>query len=406
MTNQTGAPMTQKKRTFTPRKGKSTLSKIDNVFTKQINEFIKYSISDVGDDLMNNTFLKNALKTNKANNVAGTDPNYNPENMGKACETKLGDHHWLEMIQRLVDFKNLLKIAQNFRFSSFTTVYAVKHPWLNYLITVDGFHHLLALYVNIRAGNIKGWDSEDWREFPIPTMLWTTTDASFPLRIACEINGGTQLIWGQIEHLRCNSAIARLFPNYAKAEDTLALEQVLACLNEGQSVPLHYKHKNAKIKEAITHIGAIVGNKNITRLKYILQENYNNWPQDSRSSGMFGFYGNIFDHLPGISKAQMNDYHYIIDAVFGSIDKAKSAVTKAMTKMSALSSDNWQPSGKDNALLAMVEIIYKDYLLGSGKVSGARGGYVYINSKNITINVVDALMKLPNTVYATKINTL
>ena len=214
------------------------------------------------------------------------------------------------------------------------------------------------------------------------------------------------MLWGQIEHLRCNSAIARLFPKYAKAEDILALEQVSACLNEGHSVTLHYKHKNAKIKEALTHIGEIVSNKNMTRFKYILQENYNNWPQDSRSSGMFGFYGNIFDHLPGISKAQMNDYHYIIDNVFGSIDKAKSAVTKAMTKMTALSNDNWQPSGKDNALLAMVEIIYKDYLLGSGKISGARGGYVYVNSKNITLNVVDALMKLPNTVYATKINSL
>jgi len=406
MTNQTGTPMTQKKRTFTPRKGKSTFSKIDNVFIKEIHEFVKYSISDVGDDLLKIQKLKNALTTNKANDVAGTDPNYDPKNMGKACETKLGDHHWLEMIQRLVDFRNLLKIVQNFRFSSFTTVYAVKHPWLNYLITVDGFHHLLALYVNIRAGNIKGWDPEDWRDFPIPTMLWENDDASFPLRIACEINGGTQLIWGEIEHLRCNSAIARLFPKYAKPEDILALEQVSACLNEGHSVPLHYKHKNAQIKEAITHIGAIVSNKNITRLKYILQENYNHWPQDSRKSGMFGFYGNIFDHLPGISKSQMNDYHYIIENVFGSLDKAKSAVTKAMTKLSALSNDNWQPSGKDNALLAMVEIIYKDYLLGSCKITGARGGYAYVNSKNITINVVDALMQLPNTIHAVKINSL
>ena len=62
--------------------------------------------------------------------------------------------------------------------------------------------------------------------------------------------------------------------------------------------------------------------------------------------------------------------------------------------LTALSNDNWQPSGKDNALLAMVEIIYKDYLLGSGKITGARGGYAYVNSKNVTINVVDALKKL------------
>ena len=54
----------------------------------------------------------------------------------------------------------------------------------------------------------------------------------------------------------------------------------------------------------------------------------------------------------------------------------------------------------------MVEIIYKDYLLGSGKITGARGGYVYVNSKNITINVVDALMQLPNTIHAVKIKSL
>ena len=406
MAFKTGKPMKQKQQTFKPRTGQSTLSKIDNVFTKLLNQFKRWGISDVGDELLKNKSLKNALKTNKANDVANTDPNYDPKNMGKVIETKLGDHFWLELVQRLVDDANLQRIAQNFRFSSFTCVYAVKHSWLDYLITVDGFHHMLALYVNIRAGNVKGWHPDDWREFPIPTMVWYTDDQSFPLRISLEINGGTQLKWGEIDHLRCKSAIARLFPQYAKPEDTLALEQVSACLNEGHSVPLTKKHKHAKMKEAMTHIEAVAGNKNIDRLKYILGENYRHWPQDKRSSAMFGFYGNIFDLLPNISKQQMNDYCYIIDHVFGDMDKAKRATIKAMKKLTAMSNDNWQPSGQDNALLAVVEIIYKDHMQGAGKITGARGSYVYVNSKGTTMNVVDALMQLPHTDYRDNINSL
>lgn len=402
-----GNIMVQKKRTFLKRVGQSTFDKIDNVFTKLINEFKKFSISDVGDEIKTkNTQIKNALKTNRANNVAENNPNYDPKNMGVAGHTKLGDHYWLELVQRLVDHTNLLKITQHFRFNSFTIVYAVKHSWLNYLITVDGFHHMLALYLNIRAGNVKGWDPEDWREFPVPTMVWTTDDKSFPLRIALELNGGAQLPWGEIEHLRCKSAIARLFPEYAKPEDKLALEQISACLNEGHSVPLIAKHKDTKYKEAITHIGAIASNKNIVRLKYILGENYNHWPQDTRTSGMFGFYGNIFDQLPGISQTQMNDYHYIIDTVFGSLGGAKSATIKAMSKMEALTNDNWKPSGQDNALLAVVEIIYQDYLNGKEMITGSRGSYVYVNRLGNQTNVVDALMQLPNTDYADKIFTL
>lgn len=396
-----------KKRLFKPRTGQSTWSKIDNVFTKLFTEFKKFSISDVGDGLQaKNSTLKNALKTNKANNVAENDPNYDPKNMGKACETKLGDHYWLELVQRLVDFSNLLKITQHFRFSSFTVVYAVKHPWLDYLITVDGFHHMLGLYLNIRAGNVKGWDPENWREFPIPTMVWETDDQSFPVRIALEINGGAQLAWGDFEHLRCKSNIARLFPTYAKSEDKLALEQVSACLNEGHSVPLAKKHKDTKLKEAMTHIAAISSIKDTARLKYIVGENYKHWPQDKRSSGMFGFYGNIFDHLPNISKTQLNEYHYIIDQMFGSLDDAKSATIKAMVKMEALTNDNWKPSGQDNALLAVVEIIYQDYLGGKGTVTGSRGSYVYVNHLGKQINVVDALIQLPNTNYSVKIQQL
>jgi hypothetical protein len=197
-----------------------------------------------------------------------------------------------------------------------------------------------------------------------------------------------------------------LFPKYAKPEDKLALEQVSACLNEGHSVPLPRKHKDTKTKEAITHIGAIASIKDPARLKYILGENYKHWPQDKRSSGMFGFYGNIFDQLPNITKTQMNDYHYIIDKVFGSMEGAKAATIKAMTKMEALSNDNWKPSGQDNALLAVVEIIYQDHLGEKGMVTGSRGSYVYVNRSGKQINIVDALMQLPNTNFASAISSL
>jgi hypothetical protein len=403
----TGSQMKQKQRVFKPKTGQSTFSKIENVFTKLLNQFFKYSISDVGDELLTkNKVLKNALATNKANDVANKDPNYDPANMGKVYNTKLGDHYWLELVQRLVSDSNLQAIAQHFRFSSFTVVYAVKHSWLDYLITVDGFHHMLALYVNIRMGNVKNCHPDDWREFEIPTMVWHTDDQSFPLRIALEINGGTGEQWGEYDQLRCKSAIARLFPKYARPEDQLALAQVLSCQNKGHSVPLTKRHKHAKYTEAQTHINAIANNKDINRLDYIMEQNYQHWPFDKRSAGMFGFYGNIFDHLPNISKQQMNDYCYIIDKVFGSLEQAKSATIKAMNKLTAISRDNWQPSGQDNALLAVVEIIYKDYLQGSGTITGSRGSYVYVNSKNVSINVVDALMQLPNTDFANKINSL
>jgi hypothetical protein len=91
---------------------------------------------------------------------------------------------------------------------------------------------------------------------------------------------------------------------------------------------------------------------------------------------------------------------------FGSIDGAKSATIKAMNKMEALTNDNWKPSGQDNALLAVVEIIYQDYLGGKGIVTGSRGSYVYVNRLGNQINVVDALMQLPNTNYASVISSL
>jgi hypothetical protein len=43
---------------------------------------------------------------------------------------------------------------------------------------------------------------------------------------------------------------------------------------------------------------------------------------------------------------------------------------------------------------------------GSKKITGSKGSFVYTNSKGITMNVVDALMKLPNSSYKNKIDSL
>lgn len=396
-----GSCMPTGKRKFKARQAKDTFDKIDNVFTKSKEEFGKYSVDDFGDNYADIPTIKKALKINKANDVANTDPNFDPANIGVTGTTRLGDHYWLEMVQRYTPTSSLRRIVSKFRFSSFTVVYNVKHSFNDYVITVDGFTHLLALYLNIRAGNIKGWHPDNWRDFPVPTMTWYTDDESFPLRIALEINGGTQLKWEDVEHVRCNSAIARLFPKYAKAEDKLALEQVMACLNEGRSVPMSTRHTDSKkYKEVITHIGAVRQNKNIKRLKYILGNNYDYFPADKRDSGMFGLFGNIFDKLPDISKSQLDDYCYIIEK-FGGIKKMRTATTQAMKKLTKMSGDNWKPSGSDDALLAVVESLYKDQLKGSGKVTEARAGYFY---KDITI--IDAMRKVPDKKYGDIIDSL
>lgn len=390
-------------RKFAKRTTKDTFKKIDNVFTKTLAQFDKYSVDDFGDRYSDIPSIQTALKKNKANNVAKKDPNFDPANIGVTGTTRLGDHWWLELVQRYTPATSLRRIVANFRFSSFTVVYNVKHPWLDYVITVDGFTHLIALYLNLRAGNIKGWHPDDWREFPVPTMTWHTSDQAFPLRIALEINGGTQLQWEEVEHMRCMSAIARLFPAYAKAEDRLALEQVMACLNEGHSVPMSKTHEHAKkYKEVITHIGAVRDsrNKNIKRLKYIVGNNYNYFPADKRDNGMFGFFGNIFDKLPNISKSQLDDYCYIIER-FGGIKKARIATTDAMKKLTKMSNDNWKPSGSDDALLAVVESLYTDQLQVEGEVSEAKAGYYY---KDITI--IDAMRKVPDKKYGKIIDSL
>lgn len=395
-------------RKFKARKTKDTFDKVDNVFTKSLEEFGKYSVDDFGDRYADNTAIAKAIKINLANDVANKDPNFDPANIGVTGHTRLGDHWWLELVQRYTPTTSLRRIVANFRFSSFTVVYNVKHSWLDYVITVDGFTHLIALYLNLRAGNIKGWHPDKWRDFPVPTMTWYTDDKSFPLRIALEINGGTQLEWEEVEQVRCKSAIARLFPAYAKAEDRLALEQVMACLNEGRSVPMSTTHTDVKkYKEVITHIGAVTSapNKNINRLKYILGNNYDYFPADKRDSGMFGFFGNIFDKLPKIPKAQLDDYCYIIEQ-FGGIKPFRLAVKAAMKKLNKISNDNWKYSGTDDEVLGAVEELYLTKLNGTGKVSDARVSYWYTDVAGVKTTVIDAMRKVPDKKYSVVIDSL
>jgi hypothetical protein len=184
---------------------------------------------------------------------------------------------------------------------------------------------------------------------------------------------------------------------------------------------MNNNHKQSKKKGSITHIGAVRNdaNKDIDRLKFIMVQNEKWWPHEERSSAMFGFYGNIYDEFVRNGKPlkgqafdiQMLAYNYIIQHVFGNLDGAMKAVAGkhgAMTKLQILSNQGWKAPSTDNALLAMVEIIYMDYLKGTERISAARGSFVWTNTKRVQTNIVDALKLLPTTGagYAQKISTL
>jgi hypothetical protein len=134
---------------------------------------------------------------------------------------------------------------------------------------------------------------------------------------------------------------------------------------------------------------------------------------------MFGFYGNIYDEFVRNGKPlkgqsfdnQMLAYNYIVQYVFGNLDGAMKAVAGkhgAMTKLQTLSNQGWKAPSTDNALLAMIEIIYMDYFKGTERISAARGSFVWVNTRNKQTNIVDALKLLPTVgvVYDQKINSL
>jgi hypothetical protein len=418
--------------TFTKPTGKINLKTFDNVLTKLKNDFKKLLVSDWGDLMMADESISNHLKTDNANDVANRDPRFDPARMGKTGTTKLGVFFYDEEIQRLMDSPNFKRLIQQFDISFFTCVFCViyKDKKMNYTKgkttyhnTIDGWHHLIALYLQLRAGNIKGWDPEDWADFPVPTQTWETDDPTFAGRLALMVNGEGQKGWGEFEYIRIHSNNYRLYsqshPDKITSEDKIAYDQVMACLVDGNSVLMSTNHKQAKNKGAVTHVDAVRNNKDVDRLKFIMSQHEKWWPHEERSSAMFGFYGNIYDEFvrnnrPMKGQAfddQMLAYNYIIQHVFGNLSGAMKAVAGkygALTKLQTLSNQGWKAPSSDNALLAMIEIIYMDYLKGTQRISAARGSFVWTNTKRQQTNIVDALQVLPNTGagFAQKISTL
>jgi hypothetical protein len=407
--------------------GKVNLKKIDSVLTKKKEDFKKYSVQDWGDLMYGKSKIQTILKTAFANNVAKSDPNFDPALMGKAGYTKMGELFYDEEWQRLMEEGNTERILAGFNIRYFTCVLCViledkttGEKIEKYSSTIDGWHHLVALYLHLRAGNIKGWDPEDWKDFPVPTQTWETDDPTLSGRLSLLVNGEGQQKWGEFEYMRIHSNNFRFYPERATEEDKLAYEQVQACIKEGNSMPIS-KHDKDNLKKdgVLTHIDAIRQNKNtdISRLKFIMKTNNDWWPLEKRSSAMFGLYGNIYDEFVRTSKSmkgqafddQILAYHYIIQHVFGNLDNALKALSGkhgALKKLEALTKSGWKAPSTDNALLAVVEILYKDYLQGPEKISAARGSFTYVTKKGTTINIVDALAALPNTNYANLIDSL
>lgn len=415
---------------FNKRAGKINIKKFDSVFTKEKAKFKKSKVQDWGDLLMQDKEIKNILMTDKANDVANKDPRFDPSRMGKTGTEPLGTFFHDEEYQRLMETSNSKRVLRHWDFAFFTCVFCVKFTdqSLNliedktvYLNTVDGWHHLIDLYLELRAGNVKGWEPEDWAKFPVPTQTWITDDPTFPGRLALMINGEGQSKWAEIEYLRIHSNNHRFYPASSTSEDQLAYQQVQACIKEGNTVLVSSNHPDAKKDGTLSHIGAVTqsANAEISRLKFIMGQNHNWWPMEKRSSAMFGFYGNIYDEfvlngkpLKGaVFDEQMLAYHYIIQHVFGNLDGAMKAIAGkngALKKLEALSNQGWKVPSGDNSLLAMIEILYMDYVKGTHRISSARGSHVWYDKKKQPVNIVDALVKLPTigAVYAQKISTL
>lgn len=420
---------------FNKSQGKIDISKIDNVLIKPKGTFKKYTVQDWGDMLMLDKEIQNILNTDKANDVANTDSRFDPTVMGVTGYTLLKEFFYDEEYQRLMEMSNSKRLLRTFDLRFFTCVFCIKvinkknkpftiidgvgNTVVLYMNTVDGWHHLVDLYLELRAGNIKDWDPEDWGDFPVPTQTWTTDDPTLPGNMSLMLNGEGQSQWGEFEYLRIHSNNYRLYPKQATEQDKLAYDQVMTCLQAGNTALLPNNHTDAKEAGVFSHIGAVThsANAEIPRLEFIMSQNEKWWPLEERSSAMFGFYGNIYDefvrnHKPLSGTAfddQMLNYHYILQQVFGNLSKAMKAIKGkhgALKKLETLSNQGWKAPSGDTEVLGVVEIIYKDYLKGTHRISAIRGSYVWTNTKKQQQTVVDALMKLPNTTYAQIISSL
>jgi hypothetical protein len=102
-----------------------------------------------------------------------------------------------------------------------------------------------------------------------------------------------------------------------------------------------------------------------------------------------------------------NDFHCIIQQVFGNLTNLREAVAPALKQLAILSKGSAKKSASDDAALSIVEIIYKDYYKGPHPVSGASGNYSWIDPNNKKVlNIVDGLMQIPNSEFAKKIKSL
>lgn len=403
-TKTTGTKMKFKKKT-----GRPDLSKIDSVLTKPIESFAKKTYEDHGNDLMTNDEIQKIINNYKANKVK-----FDPAKMGKPCYTPLGFHLTNEETQRLKDHKNIIKIGRNFREDFYGIVHCVKKSFTQHYEDVDAMHRTSWLYLAIINGLVKGYNEKNWRDFPVPSIVFHTDDPTFPGLLALMLNGEGQTPWGKFDFLRIHSNNARLHGSVA-TEDLLAYQKVLSCINDGVSMPVPSNHKDAKKLGASTHIDAIMKTDNTDKFRFIQSQNFKWWPMEDRDSAMWGFYGNQFDHyvnfgIPMKGKAwdeRDNDLHCIIQKVFGNLTGLREAVGPALKQLAILSKGSFKKTADDDAALTVVEIIYKDYLNGKHPVSGASGNYSWVDpNSGKVLNIVHGLLQVPNSEYAKKINSL
>lgn len=394
---------------FKKRLGVPDLSKIDSVLEKPLESFVIKNYADHGKELLVNDTIRSILNSYKAN---GTK--FNPSKMGIPCHTPLGLHITNEETQRLKDAKNIINIGRNFREDFYGIVHCVKKSTSEYYEDVDAMHRTSWLYLAIISDLVEGYSEKNWKEFPVPSIVYENDDPTFPGLLALMLNGEGQTPWGKFDFLRIHSNNARLH-NSMKTEDLLAYEKVLACKNIGHSMPVPANHKDADELGAITHIEAIMECDNMERFRFIQGQNFKWWPMEERDSAMWGFYGTQFDHykafgLPMTGTAweeRDHDIHAIVQKVFGNLTGLKAAVGPALKQMKLLSRGSFAKSKGVIAELSIVEIIYKHHYKGPHPISGASGNFVWTDpNTNQSINIVDALMKIPNTDYAQKIASL
>lgn len=398
---------------FEKKLGQADLSQIDNVFEKNKEDFLIKTYKDHADALYADEKIVSILNNYVANGVQ-----FDPKDMGVPCYTPLGLHFTSEETQRLIDSRNIHKIGRKFRFDFYGIVHCVKKSYLDTYEDVDAMHRTTWLLLAILAGCVKGYDESNWMDFPIPSIVYHTDDPTFPGLLALMLNGEGQTPWGDIDFLRIHCNNHRLYGSIA-TEDMLAYQKVMSCKLDGHSIPVAANHKDAKKLGASTHIDAIMQNDNMERFRFVQSQNLKWWPMEDRDSGMWGFYGNQFDHYKNFKipltgknwEERDHDMHAIIQMLFENLTGLRGVVTAALKQMSIHSKGAFKKGKSDNTELAIVEILYKDYYGGPHLVSGAAGNYLYRdpNTKE-EYNIVDALRDLKDKngkyIYRSKIDDL